>query len=308
MNYTFSEMLEKWLKTKDGIKKQSMLNYENMIKSHLEETLGKKKLNKLKKEDIENFFKELNKKEIAISTQKKIMYIIKSCLEYAYETKHTKKYLNLKSIKFKTYKKPIYVLSKKEQTVLENKLKTKPNIRKVCLLLCLYTGLRVGEISGLKWEDIDFKNNSLTVKRTIERIRNTNPSIKSRTTLIESTPKSDTSNRIIPFPAFLNEILLPFKGEDKNYILSKSQNKYDPRLFQSFYSRILKSCGIERCKFHTTRHTFSTRSIESKMDIKTLSELLGHSSIEITLKLYVHPSYELKKSSIENLVSFMSKL
>ena len=90
--------------------------------------------------------------------------------------------------------------------------------------------------------------------------------------------------------------------------MSNSLNLYDPRQFEAFYKRIIKKCGISCTKFHTLRHTFATRSIESKMDIKTLSEILGHSSIEITLKLYVHPTYEMKKNSIESLVNFMNNI
>ena len=97
-----------------------------------------------------------------------------------------------------------------------------------------------------------------------------------------------------------------FKNKDDYFLLSNSNKLYDPRLFESFYSRVLKKCNIKQNKFHTLRHTFATRCIESHMDIKTLSEILGHSQIETTLKLYVHPTYEMKKSSIENLVLFMA--
>lgn len=189
---------------------------------------------------------------------------------------------------------------------MENKLKDKPNIRKICLLLCLYTGLRVGEVCGLKWEDIDFSNKSLSIKRTIVSVKNKDENKQSKTKLIESTPKSDTSNRIIPIPEFIICLLSEFKSNNNYFILSNSNKLYDSRLLESFYSRLLKSCNINPNKFHTLRHTFATRSIESKMDIKTLSEILGHSQVETTLKIYVHSSYEIKKSSIENLVRFMA--
>lgn len=307
MNYTFNELTEMWLKTKTAIKTQSVFNYQNMISNYINKDLGHIKISDLKKEDIENLFKNFKKKGMAISTQIKLMYIIKATINYAYDNGYINKYLNLKEIKFKNRKVPIFILSKEQQMTLERKLTTNLNIRKICLLLCLYTGLRLGEISGLKWSDIDFNNNCLTVKRTIERIKNSNINAIKKTILIASSPKSNTSNRTVPIPDFLIQYLLKFKGDDKNYLLSKSEKMYDPRLFQRFYHRLLNSCGISKNKFHTTRHTFSTRAIESKMDVKTLSELLGHASIEITLKLYVHPSYELKKSSIENLVNFMSK-
>ena len=302
---TYNDILNLWLKSKSDLKLQSLLNYENLVGNYLTNTIGTIKIKELKNTDIENLFVKLKEKDVAISTRKTLIYIIRSSLSYSYNNDYSE-YVDVSNIKFKLPNKTIFVLSKEEQNTLENKLKEKPNIRKICLLLCLYTGLRVGEVCGLKWEDIDFSNKSLTIKRTIERIKNKDLNIKSKTKLIESTPKSDTSNRIIPIPNFLICLLNEFKSNNGYFILSNSNKLYDPRLFESFYSRILKSCNISPNKFHTLRHTFATRSIESKMDIKTLSEILGHSQVETTLKLYVHPSYEMKKSSIENLVQFMA--
>lgn len=303
---TYNDILVLWIKSKKDLKMQSIINYENLISGYLKNSVGIIKINDLTSTDIENLFLFLKEKNVAVSTKKSLIYIVRSSLNYAYKNNYID-YIDVSNIKFKLPNKAIFVLSKDEQNILENNLKEKTNIRKVCLLLCLYTGLRVGEICGLKWEDIDFSNKSLTIKRTIERIKNKDESIKSKTILIESTPKSDTSNRIIPIPDFIISLLLLFKSDNSYFLLSKSHKLYDPRLFESFYSRILKSSNINHNKFHTLRHTFATRSIESKMDIKTLSEILGHSQIETTLKLYVHPSYEMKKSSIENLVRFMAK-
>jgi len=260
----------------------------------------------LKSTNVESLFDSLKEKNVAISTKKTLIYIVRSSLNYAHKEGYTE-YIDVSMIKFKRPIKTIFVLSREEQNTLENKLKDKVNIRKVCLLLCLYSGLRVGEVCGLKWEDIDFSNKSLIIKRTIERIRNKDENINSKTVLIESTPKSETSNRIVPIPNFLITYLKKYKTDDNYYILSNSEKLYDPRQYEAFYKRFLKSCNVNYSNFHTLRHTFATRAIESKMDLKTLSEILGHSSVEITLKLYVHPSYELKKKSIENLVTFMTK-
>lgn len=301
----YSEILEEWLETKSKIKIQSYQKYENVI-FKIKEELGTIVGHQLHEEDFISFFQIQNDKEVSMSIQKTMLYIINSSLSYAYKNKYCD-YIELTDIKLKSLSNKIQVFSKEEQKTIEEKAKEKLNIRKVCLLLCLYTGLRIGEICGLKWEDINFNTKSLEVKRTIERIKNTDSSIKNKTILIASTPKSDTSNRIVPIPDFLIPLLEQFKSYNNHYILSNSEKLYDPRQFESFYERFLKKCGIRYVKFHTLRHTFATRSIEAKMDIKTLSEILGHSSIEITLKLYVHPSYELKKSSIENLVSFMAE-
>ena len=295
------DIINEWINNKKTLKLQSLLNYKMLINRYINSFFSYKLINSLTKEDIINFFNNLN---IAISTKRKLLYILKSVIEYSYEKNYITEFINLKDIKISKSTNNIYILTHSEQKRLENYLKCKVNIRKVCLLLCLYTGLRVGEISGLKWQDIDFNKKFLWVKRTILRIKNDDNGTKTK--LIVSTPKSESSIRIVPIPNFILDLLEVFRENNNNYILSKSSKLYDPRLFESFYERALIKCKIDHYKFHALRHTFATRSIESKMDIKTLSEILGHSSIEITLKLYVHPSYEMKKTSIENLVAFMS--
>lgn len=301
--YKYKDILNLWLKNKKDIKIQSFIRYEYLIDKYLIDKLGNVFLKDLSKDMIENIINEY-KKCLSVSIIKTLLYIIKSSLKYAYSNNYCD-YISIDNINIKNVNKSIYILSKKEQFVLENYLKTKINIRKVCLLLCLYTGLRIGEVCGLKWEDINFQTNSLQVKRTIERIKNKNQNTSSKTILIESTPKSDTSLRVIPIPNCFVELLYQFKNNDEFFMLSNSSKLYDPRQFEEFYKRCINNCHINYINFHTIRHTFATRAIESKMDIKTLSEILGHSSIEITLKLYVHPSFELKKTAIENLVEYM---
>ncbi len=303
-NLTYNDILKNWLDNKNNIKIQSKVNYENIIDLYLRNTIGYIRIRNLVKEDIFELFTNL-KDKIANSTQKKLIYIIKTSLSYAFNNGYCK-FIDLGNIKLKKINQVIVVLSKEEQAILEQTLKDKLNIRKVCILLCLYTGLRVGEVCGLKWEDIDFSSKSLIIKRTIIRVKNPNKDSNTKTILIESTPKSETSKRIIPVPEFIIELLKEFKQDNNYFLLSNSKKLYDTRYLESFYERILKKCNIKKNKFHTLRHTFATRSIESKMDIKTLSEILGHSSVEITLKLYVHPTYEMKRVSIENLVEFMA--
>jgi len=302
----YYEILIKWLNSKNNIKIQTYQKYEYIINEYIKESLGIIYISDLNRNIILNYFNFLNNNNIVISIQKTILYIIKASLQFAYYNNYCN-YININDIKIKNYSKTIYVFSKEQQLILENYLKCNMNIRKLCLLLCLYTGLRIGEISGLKWSDINFNTNTLEVKRTILRIKNYNSSQSSKTILIASTPKSLISNRIIPIPEFLSFYLQKFKSNNDYYLLSNSEKLYDPRQFEAFYTRVLKKCHINYVNFHTIRHTFATRSIESKMDIKTLSEILGHSSVEITLHLYVHPSFELKKDSIENLVEFMSR-
>ena len=305
-NLTLENIAHLWLKSKNNLKIQSRQKYENFINQYICSFFKEKKFCKIDKNDFEIFFKNLNDNQVSTSVQKTIIYIVKSLLNFAYQNKYCDYYIELDNIKFNNNIKFIYTLSIDEQKKLELELKNNMNIKKCCLLLCLYTGLRVGEVCGLKWEDINFDAKTIQVKRTIQRIKNINNDNKNKTILIESTPKSDTSNRIIPIPVFLIDILKKYKKEDNLFILSNSNKLYDPRLFESFYKRILIRSNININKFHTLRHTFATRAIESKMDIKTLSEILGHSNVNITLKLYVHSSIELKRKSIENVVNYMT--
>ena len=305
--YCFKDILDLWLQTKENVKVQTKQKYETTIKTYLDNDIGHILLKKLTDDDINNLFISLQNNNVSISIQKTLLYIIKSTLKLASKNKYCEK-IEIDNLKIKQPIKKINVLSKEEQIKLEKYLKEKINIRKTCLLLCLYTGLRIGEVCGLKWEDINFSNKTLEVKRTIQRIRNDNQNNDNKTILIESTPKSDTSKRIVPIPDFIVELLSEFKNDKSYYLLSNSLKLYDPRQFRIFFERTLNNVGIKHINFHTLRHTFATRSIESKMDIKTLSEILGHASIEITLKLYVHPTYEMKKNSIESLVKFMNNV
>ncbi len=293
-----------WLNSKKNLKIQSYQRYETIIITYIKPFFKDKLIYKINSNDIVLFIKDLQTK-LSVSVQKNILYIVKATINYAQKNKWCN-YIDLSDIFLKKESNIIRTLSIEEQKRLEDNLKNKINIRKCCLLLCLYTGLRVGEVCGLKWEDINFEAKTMQIKRTIQRIKNNDKQKKKKTILIVSTPKSLTSNRIVPIPKFLIEVLYNLKKESNCYLLSGSEKLYDPRLLEIFYKRILNNSNINYHKFHILRHTFATRAIESKMDVKTLSEILGHSSVDITLKLYVHPSIELKKTSIEQLVDYMN--
>lgn len=306
-NCTFNQILEMWLEEKRGdVKIQSCQRYESLIDSFIKDTLGTIKCSEIQKDEIIELFKREEISKMSISVRKSVFGIIKSALEIAYSLNYCS-YIDLRKIKFRGAKNNIIVFTTREQRKIDSYLIEELNVRKLVLLMCMYTGMRVGEASGLKWKDIDFSKKSVNINKTIQRIKNPDSNSERKTILIASTPKSESSSRVIPLPDFLMPLLKKLKSEDNYYILSGSKKLYDPRLLESFYERTLKKCDIEHLKFHTLRHTFATRSIESGMDPKTLSEILGHSSVEITLKLYVHPSYDMKKKSIEKVTKFVKR-
>ena len=164
------------------------------------------------------------------------------------------------------------------------------------ILLCLYTGLRIGELCALQWKDLDMKNGTISVTKTIQRIYDSNGG-KGSSAIVIGAPKTRTSWREIPMPneliAIIKSINTPHAPD--NYIISNSSFPVEPRTYRIFFHRLIRRIGMPDMKFHCLRHSFATRCIESGCDYKTVSVLLGHSTIATTLNLYVHPGLEQKK-------------
>jgi len=196
------------------------------------------------------------------------------------------------------------VLTPNEQTLLTSYIKSNFDAQKIGVFFALYAGLRIGEVCALKWENIDFHAETISVTKTLQRIKNTDENATTKTKIIIDEPKSDKSKRKIPLPPFLIDLLKPFEGvySDKSFVLTGSTKQFiEPRLYEKIFKRYLVQAKINNTNFHTLRHTFATRAIEHGFDAKSLSEILGHSSVEFTLKKYVHSSMDLKKKSMERL-------
>lgn len=191
----------------------------------------------------------------------------------------------------------------KEQRLIEKAVLDDQNKRLLGIFLCFYTGIRLGEVCGLKWGDIDFEAGAMVVTRTVSRVKNFNET-QEKTILTVGTPKSAHSIRKIPLPGFLLDLARQYRMDAANkncYVLSNKEVPYEPRKYQKIFQDILKRSGVKSRKFHAIRHTFATRALELGVDIKTLSEILGHSNVSITLNIYAHSMFEQKKKAIEKL-------
>ena len=166
------------------------------------------------------------------------------------------------------------------------------------ILICLYTGIRIGELCALRWENIDLRNATITINKTVQRVRNANSN--SKTKINFDSPKSQSSSRTIPIPSFLVQKLMKYK-RDKGYILRDNGKFTDTRNISRRFKQLLQQADIDEVNFHILRHTFSTRALELGFDAKTLSEILGHSSVTTTLNLYAHVLPEHKKKEMEKL-------
>lgn len=163
------------------------------------------------------------------------------------------------------------------------------------ILLTVYTGIRLGELCGLKWQDVNADTGMLHIQRTVERVAQEDGT----TCLTVLTPKTERSNRWIPIPQEMMRVLKPDQRSPETYLLTSEEIIPDPRTMQNRYRALLKRIGVPYRNFHALRHTYATRCIEQGIDAKSVSELLGHSDVRTTLRLYVHSSMDYKRKAVE---------
>ena len=236
-----------------------------------------------------NFINKKLSEGFSASYIKDIITVFKSMLIYAQEEYGFS--LSLKNVILpKTEKKKAEKFSDNDQKVLISHIKEHMTLTGLGILISLYMGLRIGELCGLTWADIDIENRVLYVHRTVQRICTCNSDGK-KTKIIISVPKSDTSFREIAIPEFLAEYFIAFKGDDNYYVLSGSEKIVEPRAYQYRYKSVLSESNSGDHTYHGLRHTFATNCIQNGFDVKTLSMILGHKTVNITLNRYVHPDY-----------------
>lgn len=237
------------------------------------------------------------------SVRKSVYCVLNQILKFA-SVQYSLTITPLKKPVSEMYNKPIKVFSKSEQKQLMAVLYQEMNLFKMAVLLVLFTGLRLGELCALKWTDIDFENKLLTVNQTVQRLYVEGH--KTKTILMETAPKSEHSRREIPLSIILLELLMKFYN-GKKYVFG-SDRPMEPRTMQYQFKKILKEANLADTNFHILRHTFSTNCVENGMDVKSLSEMLGHSDVQITLNRYVHPSMDTKRKYMDSLSAFYGQI
>ncbi len=294
---TFEDLLYYWLEFNCSKNRQTTQDkYAFLINKHIKPDLGKVKISRISSVMINKFIDEKTN-YLSNSYVRTMAIIIKSALELGIKENFI--FISNFDIHLpKQQKQELRILSTTEYALLEKYLLSNFDYTALGIYISLYTGLRIGEICALKWSDIDFENQVIKVKSTVIRVNDKNG--KSHDEI--SAAKTDASVRLVPI---INKLFVKLsemkKTSESPYVISTKNEFVKKRTYEYRYHKILKRAGIKDINYHALRHSFATRCIECGVDIKSLSEILGHSNVSITLNTYVHSSIKLKKSQIEKL-------
>lgn len=277
------------------IKKRTYLHYQNLYEIYIKKYFDQD--TKRLTNEILNITMQTLLERYSNSLVKTIKSLLNRSLNFAYESNTIKKQLFITLKIQNKSEKQIECFSQNEQARLEKYILEKEKHYHYGILISLYTGLRLGELLALKWQNVDFKKKILKISLTTSKCLENHKQIS-----LETTPKTNSSIREIPLTADLIKILKELKTKPCEYVISnKNGQKVDYRTYQKSFENLLKRLNIKHYGFHSLRHTFATRLLENGVDIKTISELMGHSSPTITLNRYVHTNMQNKLKAMQKI-------
>ena len=294
----FIEWANRWLYEEmiGSVKESTFQTYESVMRNHLTPRFGKLTLDEIDQKNVRCFIAGLEDAGFAESTIRGAFRLLNTLFKAAQEEGIVSRN--------PCYRIKIQRREAKEQKILtaaqQEKLRSEASPDNFPVLLSLYTGMRLGEICALKWKDIGWEERTITIRRTAQRLKHSGAT---KTRIVIGAPKTSRSCRPIPIPAFILEMLLALRKDARSddFIFGKPGSAADPRSVQRRFQRLANKLGFEDIHFHTLRHTFASRLIEMRVDIKTVSDLLGHSSTKTTLEVYAHSLLENRRIAIDRL-------
>ncbi len=303
----YQDWLNDWLGNyvQPTSKQRTYTRYSEIIRQHISPRLGHLELDELIPYTLQCFVTDLlnsgnliTGKGLSPNTVNAMITVVQNSLKTAFALGYVAEYHADKIKRPKVQEKKIECFSSAEQKKMEQYIMDKGNPKLFGILLCLYTGLRIGELLALEWTDVDFAKGELRVNKACHDGKDAN-GVFGR---ITDTPKTVSSIRTIPIPKQLLPLLRETKRKSHStYVVSNGDKIIAFRSYQRTFDRLLKRLNIPHRGFHSLRHTFATRALECGMDVKTLSEILGHKSPTVTLNRYVHSLMEHKKEMMNKL-------
>ena len=298
----YIDWLVQWIENyiRSSVKVRTYERYKLIVEQHIKDKVGGIELNDLSPLVLQSFITELlqcdNKKTgkgLAANSVNAVISVIQSSLKTAHLLGLTKEYTADKLKRPKLKEKPVACFTFAEQKQIEHAIRSGKKDKLFGIILCLYSGLRIGELIALQWSDIDFEKGILTVSKSCH---------DGKTGLIIDEPKTATSRRMIPLPKQLPPILKVIKKKSASpFVVSSNGKPVSVRSYQRSFELLLKKLKIPHKGFHSLRHTFATCALECGMDVKTLSEILGHKNPTVTLNLYAHSLMEHKADMMNRL-------
>ena len=301
---TVGGFLDSWLETviKGSVRYSTYTSYKGYINNHINRFIGDDALAETKPANIQEFVSKLIEDgRIGARTIGIIVRLMSHAFSYAedYELilRNPCRRIRLPKVE----EEEVEIFDNTEQTRIEKAVLNSGDNRNYGVLLTLYTGLRIGELCALKWENVDFGNKCLYIRKSLNRAERNDGSGK-KTMMVECEPKTKKSKRIIQLPDFIIKILRKLKSESNSqYVFSMKNGKFvHPRTMQMLHKKLLAAAGVSYNNFHVLRHTFATRA-GANGDAKTVSDTLGHSNAMITVNRYMHSQREQKQRMMNGL-------
>ena len=307
--HTISYYCNSWLSAnKARLKASSCAKYRADMENHIMPFFQDILPWEITPEEVDSFTRSLLcEKKLSPKSVRNILVLFHSVFTYA-GRRSGQKLPDLEIIYPKGIRKTIRILNEREEETLMQLLAREMDLCKFGVYIALRTGLRIGEVCALRWKDISLPAKTISICRTAQRIRVMDKEGCQKTKVVLGTPKTDSSYRTIPLMPDLARLCIRFMpGDGESFILTGTRQCMEPRKLQRRLKEYTEECRIQAVHFHTLRHTFATRCIQAGFDVKTLSEILGHSSVHITLNQYVHPNLEQKRenmSRLKNVICF----
>lgn len=305
ISMTFGALSENWLRTRHtSVKESTYIKYRNLLQHYILPRLGTIPVMQITVDILNQFYDWLltkggwRQQGVSPKTASDTFSIVRSVLRYA-RSQRIPVTCTGTEITMRSTHRQLRILSAGEQEQLVRYLVTHQSERSLGILVCLYTGIRLGELCALRWEDISSREQTIYIHQTMQRLQ-TPAAGSRRTAVIITPPKSACSMRIIPIPPALRGMLEDYRTE-RGYLLTGTENYVEPRTMENYFKRMLQAAGLPNVNYHCLRHTFATRCVELGFDIKTLSEILGHANITITMNRYVHPTMQMKRENMDRL-------
>ena len=299
----FAHYCGEWLSVKkSSLKESTWEKYDRILTRHIQPAFGSLCPAQITSELVSSFTRRLLEEQgLSPKTVKDILAVLRAVLKYAArQIPGGLPYIEI--VTPREVRQETRILTSREQLVFTGYLYRDMDACKFGILLALQTGLRLGEICALRWENISLSEQVICVHSTMQRLRNDGESGTPKTKIAISSPKSDTSFRMIPLTENTADLCRRMQCANPGaYVLTGTEHYMEPRTLQYRLQKYTAACGLEGIHFHTLRHTFATRCVEVGFEIKSLSEILGHASTTITLERYVHASMDLKRSNMQKL-------